>query len=36
MKIFNEIESDFSGIVIDILVDNGTPVEFDQDLIIIK
>ena len=36
MKIFNEIESDFSGTVVDILVENGTPVEFDQDLIIIK
>ena len=36
MKIFNEIESDYSGKVVDILVDNATPVEFDQDLIIIK
>ena len=36
MKIFNEIESDFSGIVVDILIEDGTPVEFDQDLIIIK
>ena len=34
MKIFNEIESDVSGIVKEICVDNGSPVEFDQ--IIIK
>ena len=36
MKIFNEIESDFSGTVVEILIDDGTPVEFDQDLVIIK
>ena len=30
MKIFNEIESDVSGIVKEICVDNGNPVEFDQ------
>ena len=33
MKIFNEIESEFSGKVDKILVDDGTPVEFDQELI---
>ena len=36
MKIFNEIESDFSGKVIDILVDNATPVEYDQDLVVLS
>ena len=36
MKIFNEIESEYDGIVTDILVENGTPVEFDQDLLILK
>ena len=36
MKIFNEIESDYNGTVVDILIENRTPVEFDQDLIIIK
>ena len=36
MKIFNEIESDSSGKVIDILIDNGTPVEYDQDLIVLS
>ncbi len=36
MKIFNEIESEHDGVVSEILIDNGTPVEFDQDLIKIK
>ena len=30
MKIFNEIESEITGIVKDICVENGNPVEFDQ------
>ena len=33
MKIFNEIESDASGIVTEICVENGNPVEFDQVII---
>ena len=33
MKIFNEIESDVSGIVKEICVENGSPVEFDQVII---
>ena len=32
MKIMNEIESDKDGIVKDILLDNGSPVEFDTPL----
>ena len=32
MKIFNEIESDFSGEVKEILVGDGEPVEYDQPL----
>lgn len=36
MKMFNEIESDASGVVIDILVDNGQPVEYDQPLFVIE
>ncbi len=36
MKMFNQIESDHSGIIADILVDNGQPVEYDQPLIIIQ
>ncbi len=36
MKIMNEIEAEFSGIVQKILVNNASPVEFDQPLFIIK
>ena len=32
MKIFNEIESDFSGEIKEILVGDGEPVEYDQPL----
>ena len=35
MKLLNEIESDFSGVVTQILVENGQPVEFGQPLFII-
>ncbi len=35
MKLMNEIESEVSGTVVQILVENGTPVEFDQPLFII-
>ncbi len=36
MKIMNEIEAEFSGTVQKILVENGSPVEFEQPLFIIK
>ena len=36
MKIFNEIESEFSGKILKILVEDATPVEYDQDLLIIS
>lgn len=36
MKIMNEIEAEISGTVEKILVDNASPVEFDQPLFIIK
>ena len=36
MKIMNEIESEFSGTVQEIIANNGSPVEFDQPLFIIK
>tara|TARA_Y100000590_G_C15438466_1_gene907911 strand:- start:125 stop:592 length:468 start_codon:yes stop_codon:yes gene_type:complete len=36
MKIFNEIESDLSGKIVKILVEDGSPVEYDQPLMIIK
>lgn len=32
MKLMNEIESDVSGTIVDILVENGKPVEFGQKL----
>ena len=32
MKIFNEIESDADGVIKEIFVENGNPVEFDQKL----
>ena len=35
MKIFNEIESEISGKVLKLLIKNGTPVEYDQDLIVV-
>ena len=35
MKLFNEIESEVSGKIIKILVDDQSPVEFDQPLFII-
>ena len=36
MKILNQIESDKSGKVIKIVVENGEPVEYDQPLFIIE
>lgn len=36
MKMFNEIESDKSGVVKEILVSNGEPVEFDQPLLVVE
>ena len=36
MKMFNQIESDRSGVIKAILVENGHPVEFDEPLIIIE
>jgi acetyl-CoA carboxylase biotin carboxyl carrier protein len=35
MKLFNEIESDVKGKVVKILVENATPVEYDQPLFLI-
>jgi len=32
MKLMNEIKSEISGRIIEIMVENGTPVEFDQPL----
>lgn len=36
MKMFNEIEADKSGKIVEILVENGQPVEYDQVLFIIE
>jgi len=36
MKLFNEIEADFTGKLVKILVENATPVEFDQPLFLIE
>lgn len=35
MKLFNEIESEYSGKIVKILVENASPVEFDQPLFLI-
>jgi acetyl-CoA carboxylase biotin carboxyl carrier protein len=35
MKLFNEIESEVTGKIVDILVDDGSPVEYDQILFLI-
>ena len=36
MKIFNEIESEYSGEIIEILIEDGQPVEYGQPLFTIK
>jgi acetyl-CoA carboxylase biotin carboxyl carrier protein len=36
MKILNQIESDHAGVVREVLVENGAPVEFGQPLMIIS
>jgi acetyl-CoA carboxylase biotin carboxyl carrier protein len=36
MKILNQIEADKAGTVTAVLVENGTPVEFGQDLVVIE
>jgi acetyl-CoA carboxylase biotin carboxyl carrier protein len=35
MKLFNEIESEVSGRIVKVLVDNSTPVEYDQPLFLV-
>lgn len=36
MKLFNEIESEISGKIVEILVENATPVEYDQPLFVVE
>ena len=35
MKLFNEIESEVSGTIIKVLVDDSSPIEFDQPLFLV-
>ena len=35
MKLFNEIESEVSGKIVKVLVDDATPVEYDQPLFLV-
>jgi len=35
MKLFNEIESEISGKIVKVLVEDSTPVEFDQPLFLV-
>jgi acetyl-CoA carboxylase biotin carboxyl carrier protein len=36
MKLFNEIESDIQGRIVKVLVDDATPVEYDQPLFLVE
>ena len=35
MKLFNEIESEVAGKIVKVLVDDNTPVEYDQPLFLV-
>ena len=36
MKLMNELEAELSGEVVEILVENGTPVEYNQVLMLVR
>jgi acetyl-CoA carboxylase biotin carboxyl carrier protein len=36
MKLFNEIESEVKGTIVKILVDDASPVEYDQPLFLVQ
>jgi len=36
MKLFNEIESEVSGKIVKVLVDDASPVEYDQPLFLVE
>ncbi|MGF1526142.1 MAG: acetyl-CoA carboxylase biotin carboxyl carrier protein [Candidatus Competibacterales bacterium] len=36
MKMFNQIEAECSGVILDVLVENGQPVEYDQPLFVVE
>jgi acetyl-CoA carboxylase biotin carboxyl carrier protein len=36
MKLFNEIEAEVSGTIVKVLVNDSTPVEYDQPLFLVE
>ena len=36
MKLFNEIEAEISGHIVKVLVDNASPIEYDQPLFLVE
>jgi acetyl-CoA carboxylase biotin carboxyl carrier protein len=36
MKLFNEIESEISGKIVKVLVDDASPIEYDQPLFLVQ
>jgi acetyl-CoA carboxylase biotin carboxyl carrier protein len=36
MKLFNEIESEVSGTIVKVMVENSSPVEYDQVLFVVE
>jgi acetyl-CoA carboxylase biotin carboxyl carrier protein len=36
MKLFNEIESEISGTIVKVMLENATPVEYDQVLFVVE
>jgi acetyl-CoA carboxylase biotin carboxyl carrier protein len=36
MKLFNEIEAEISGTIVKVLVENASPVEYDQPLFLVE
>ena len=36
MKLFNEIESEVSGTIVKVMVENASPVEYDQVLFVVE
>jgi acetyl-CoA carboxylase biotin carboxyl carrier protein len=36
MKLFNEIEAEISGRIVKVLVDNASPIEYDQPLFLVE
>lgn len=36
MKMFNQVEADQNGVIVEVLVEDGQPVEYDQPLFVLK